>query len=305
MSMLTRVHHRTQLRRREWGLLSVLLLALVAWLSAPGSLDRLNFLIQDAGLRLQARPGHPDIVLVTIDDRSVEAVGRWPWRRVLHAQLLSQISAQSPRAIGLDVLFHEPDADYPGDDALLARAIRASGRVVLPVVRRSQTNGGATDLPLPQLARNASQLGHVHVDVDPDGVTRRLFLQEGPAAAWPHFSVALRCAEGAPLNSCHDGRSPPPPDAAWQKAEPRIIAFAAGAAPFTTYSYVDVLKGHVPTDAFTDKYVLIGATATGLGDMFAAPVGPQARRVPGVELLAHVLGSELEGIRIRPAPALW
>lgn len=301
--MLNRARHRTRLRRREWGLLSALLLALVAWLSLPGSLDRINYLIQDAGMKLPARPGHPDVVLVAIDDRSVEAVGRWPWRRALHAELLSQVSAQAPRAIGLDVLFQEPDADYPGDDAVLAQAIRASGRVVLPVVRRSQGSGDRADLPLAQLTRNASQLGHVHVNVDPDGVTRSLFLREGPGAFWPHMSIALRCAEGAALPVCRDGHLPPP--SPWDKAELRIIPFATGAMPFTTYSYVDVLKGHVPADAFRDKYVLIGATATGLGDLFAAPVGPQARRVAGVELLAHMLSADLAGIRIEPAPPLW
>lgn len=303
----TRALLRTQLRRREWGLLSVALLSLVIWLSAPGHLDRMNFPIQDASLRLLAPPAHPDIVLVAIDDRSLQAIGRWPWRRALHAELLSKISQQSPRAVGIDIIFQEPDADYPGDDVLLAQAIRASGRVVLPVVLDPQPPGSRADLPLERYARSASQLGHVSVNVDADGLTRSLYLLSGSAdAPWPHFGVAMRCAEGADLPTC---RPPSHPmangDTGWNQEFLRIIPFAAGSKPFTTYSYVDVLKGKVPADAFRDKYVLVGATATGVGDMFAAPVHPTARRVPGVETLAHVLNGELQGIRVEPAAARW
>ena len=114
---------RAQQRRFEWTLLAMALLALVAWLSPPGQLAGPNHLIQDLGLRALARPPHPDIVLVAVDDRSIATIGRWPWRRALHAQLLQTISAQQPQAIGLDILFSEADADYPLDDALLAQAI--------------------------------------------------------------------------------------------------------------------------------------------------------------------------------------
>ena len=48
------------------------------------------------------------------------SIGRWPWRRALHAQLVDVVTAQNPKAIGLDILFSEPDLDYPLDDALLA-----------------------------------------------------------------------------------------------------------------------------------------------------------------------------------------
>ena len=108
--------------RREWLVLSLLMLGLVAWLCLAGGLRRMDYLVQDAGTRLYAHAAHPDIVIVAVDDRSIASIGRWPWRRALHAQLVDQITAQSPRALGLDILFGEEDADYPGDDLLLARA---------------------------------------------------------------------------------------------------------------------------------------------------------------------------------------
>src|SRR5690606_4725033 len=76
----------------EWLCMSALLLALVLWLSGPGQLTRANAWMQDAASRLQVHTASPDVVLVVADERSVSAIGRWPWRRALHAQLVRHIS---------------------------------------------------------------------------------------------------------------------------------------------------------------------------------------------------------------------
>lgn len=313
--MRTAGRTRGQQRRLEWSLLSIALLGLVAWLSTADSLSRVNHLVQDAGLRLISRPAHPDIVIVAIDDPSIAAIGRWPWRRALHAELIARVSAQQPRAIGMDVLFNEEDLDYPGDDVLLADAMQRSGRVVLPVLRRGHGPAADTaDLPWPAFADAAARLGHVHVVPDNDGVVRSLYLQEGPAAApWPHFSMALQCVADPALAHCAapragPGNAEPTRMAApgpWQRADRTLIAYAGGPGHFTTYSYIAVLRGQVPADAFRGKYVLVGAAAAGLGDMFATPMSQQSRLMPGVEVVAQVLDGRLSGVRIQPAaPAL-
>ena len=93
--------------RREWLLLALILLALVFWLSGPRQLQRSNGLIQDTIAWLHQQPASSDIVIVAVDDASIAAIGRWPWRRALHAQVLEQISRGQPRAIGVDVMFSE------------------------------------------------------------------------------------------------------------------------------------------------------------------------------------------------------
>lgn len=303
---------RSHRRRLEWALLCAVLLALVAWLSLPGNLDRANHVLQDAGTRLMARPAQPDIVIVAIDDQSIAAIGRWPWRRALHAEAIRRIDAQGPRAIGLDVLFNDEDLDYPQDDLLLASAIRSSGRVVLPVLRREYGPAGdMSDLPLPAFAEAAAALGHVHVAPDTDGVVRSLYLQEGPAAApWQHFSVALQCVAQQPSPGSPQCKPPATsaPEAtaapaAWERTGRTLINYAGGPSHFTAYSYIDVLRGAIPADAFKGKYVLVGASASGLGDMFATPTSAQSRLMPGVEVVAHVLDARLAGLHIQPATA--
>ena len=48
--MLSIAHSRRRRRRLEWSVLATVLLGLVAWLSTPDSLGRVNHLVQDAGL---------------------------------------------------------------------------------------------------------------------------------------------------------------------------------------------------------------------------------------------------------------
>ena len=90
----------------------------------------LNHLVQNLELRSLARPPHPDIVVIAVDDRSITSIGRWPWRRALHAQLVDVVTAQNPKAIGLDILFSEPDLDYRWTMPCWPRPLARSQRVV-------------------------------------------------------------------------------------------------------------------------------------------------------------------------------
>ncbi len=109
-------------------------------------------------LRLLARgkqPGSPEVVVVAVDNASIEEVGRWPWSRAVLADLLDKVDAADPKVIGFDIVQSEetaaPDlaplagrvrqeaieevgrafaAGSPEDQALAASVAR-SGRVVL------------------------------------------------------------------------------------------------------------------------------------------------------------------------------
>ena len=54
-----------------------------------------------------------NVVIVDIDERSLEAIGQWPWSRVILATLLSKINSASPSAIALDIIFAEKDRTSP------------------------------------------------------------------------------------------------------------------------------------------------------------------------------------------------
>ncbi|WP_182343070.1 CHASE2 domain-containing protein [Comamonas koreensis] len=293
---------RTQLRWLEWLALSALLLGLVAWASLREQPRVINTFVQDITGWLSAPDPRDDIVIVAIDDASLQSVGRWPWSRAVHAQLIARIAAQHPKALGVDVLFSEPDRQHPDDDAQLAQAIAQAGNVVLPVDWRMANVDIGAELPLASLRQAARQLGHVNVTVDDDGVIRRYFGAQGEnTGPWPHFSIAMLCASGQSHPLCQ-GTRPPEPGEQWEQRSPEMFNFARGDRPYTLYSAEDVLAGRIPEDSFRGKYVLLGATASGLGDYFASPARPASRHIAGVELIAHALDSQLSDQHVHALP---
>ena len=94
------------------GLLSALLALLVGRLPFADvvELKTYDWRMRETAGSARARD---DIVLVTIDEESLRGleplVGRWPWPRLVHAQLLNFLARARPRAVLYDVLFTEQD----------------------------------------------------------------------------------------------------------------------------------------------------------------------------------------------------
>ena len=64
----------------------------------------------DAYLKYSANEKVPqNAIVVDIDDVSLSAAGQWPWPRYRMASLVKAVTAGKPAAIGLDILFSEPD----------------------------------------------------------------------------------------------------------------------------------------------------------------------------------------------------
>ncbi|WP_287916493.1 CHASE2 and HATPase_c domain-containing protein [Comamonas sp.] len=277
----------------EWLLMSLGLLAVVFWLSGPQQLSRANLWLQDLTLPLQRHQPSPNVVLVLADERSLSSIGRWPWRRALHAHLINHISSGQPQSIGLDFLLSEPDLDYPEDDVVLAQSMARSGRVVLPVVRGFGDQPAS--LPLPMFTQAAARLGHVHLPMDDDGGVRSFYAREGVSdQLWLHLGLSMLCISQPERPACADTNSKQIPSfGTWQRDDRTYIAFAQGRPPFAMYAYIDVLQGRIPAQAFRNKHVLIGTAATGLGTTLPTPSGASQAATYSVELVAHIASGAL------------
>lgn len=77
-------------------------------LSLPQDMDRFFYdhYMRHVGT---ASPYSHRVVIVDIDETSLAGAGQWPWPRYRLARMLAILAAQSPRAMGLDILFPEPD----------------------------------------------------------------------------------------------------------------------------------------------------------------------------------------------------
>lgn len=52
-----------------------------------------------------------DVVIVGIDEKSLVEIGKWPWKRSLHAKLLDKLTEYGVKSIGFDVSFTENGMD--------------------------------------------------------------------------------------------------------------------------------------------------------------------------------------------------
>lgn len=279
--------------RAPWFMLAIGLIVLVSTLTLLRPMPRLDRMLQDAAQAETMQPPSSDIVIVAIDEKSVAALGRWPWRRTLHADVLTRIASDGARCIGLDLPLNEPDNENPRADTALADAMMDAGCVVLPMALQPYSSEEL--LPTPVLARAAAGIGHSHLAVDDDGVTRSLYLYEGfKGRMWPHFSLALQHAAmrtaGIELPPEPDATVSAPPDSGpWLSSHRQVILHTRGSPPFRTVSFVDVLQGRVPAGTFRDRYVLIGPTSPDMGDTYAIAT-PQSRgTTAGVQIFASVL----------------
>ncbi|MDP9107726.1 MAG: CHASE2 domain-containing protein [Pseudomonadota bacterium] len=279
---------------REWAGILLGMLVLAAGLGWQNGLGRLDQTLYDNLVSLSSRPARDDIIIVAIDDYSLAELGRWPWPREFHASLIDRLTLAKPRIVGLDVILSEPERAPRAGDMALQAALTRNTRVVLPMVMSNVGRGANVSLPIPELARAAYGLGHIGLDIDHDGVMRSVFLHEGDAEKmWPHFALKVG----------GENLLPPSPPArvtgtaavGWQRRDPMLIPYAGGSGHFKTIPYVAVLRGEVPPEFFTDKYVLVGATAVGMADSYPTPVSNQSGGMAGVEINANILASLLDG----------
>ncbi len=60
-----------------------------------------------------AQPPSKDVVIVDIDERSLKELGQWPWSRNKFAKLIDNLTKNGVGAVGLDIVFAEPDNSSP------------------------------------------------------------------------------------------------------------------------------------------------------------------------------------------------
>ena len=173
----------------EWAAIGWLGIAVILLSALARVTVGIDHLVYDRFLMLHPQPVSPDIVVVEIDNASIERLGRWPWPRSVHANLLEQVARAKPAAVIYDVLFTEPSAD----DAQLAHAV-ARSPTYLPVLLSPEDSNGAREVvkPVKPLADAAAGLGHINLEVDDDGIVRSVALFEGDAhSRWPQLMVPV------------------------------------------------------------------------------------------------------------------
>ncbi|MDB2409091.1 CHASE2 domain-containing protein [Pseudomonadales bacterium] len=266
--------------------------ALASWFNWFSSIDTAYY---DFLLKKNLLDYPDDVVVVAIDETSIERLGAWPWDRRYHAQLLAHLKPAD--AIVFDLIFAEPQSEILSEgeaissDQQFANALKSSENVILPVfVEALRFRGELREvMPMPLYSKSAAGLGHAHVDYSDNGVARGLYLKEGLGEAyWPHLSLAMADMLGELPDKLSGRRSrsiestSPSPYMIYRDHY-NLLRFIGPPNMVYRISYVDVLDGLVDPDQWRGKRVFVGATAKGLGDEIPTPLGALA----GVEFNAN------------------
>ena len=291
--------------RARWkteGLLVLALLALSVLLSYTPVLRELNRRIGDGYFRIQPRSQETNVVVVSIDDASLQKVGRWPWSRSQLAELVHAVAAQRPNVIGIDILLAEPQSAE--EDAKLRSAISAAGNVVLVDKIANFPDGPRWMEPLPGFASAAAAVGHAQAVLDSDGVCRSFPPME-LSLAGPRYAFAVEVAgevDAARSRSflSRYGLSSEVAEPV-VVARPNLIPIAFRKNPSTTISAAKVLTEGGAT--LRNKVVLIGFGAVEIGDRITTPVS-RMLPTPGVEVHAQIVEAILQRRTLQPLSAL-
>jgi len=248
-------------RLLAWAILLGLLFGIVG--AGEYAEDRLRVVRN----HINKRPASGEIVLVAIDEKSLREVGRWPWPRGRHADLVEAIDAAQPKRQVLDSMLS--DKSEPDQDRRFAQALERSRNVFLGYLPRvGAREGSFSDVrPLPEFASRADMASiavyynYAHeVWSLPQGVAR-------DGRIIPSFSSALA------------GRTP-------RSEDSFRVDYSIDPASIPVVSASDVIAGRAARQ-LRDKAVIVGVTVERLGDVYMIPGWGR-----GDGVYTHIIGAE-------------
>jgi predicted Ser/Thr protein kinase len=159
----------------------------------------------------------------------------------------------------------------------------------------------STQQPLAALGGSAAAVAHLNQVQDVDGVVRDEALLvnfDGHAVPSMSLMVAARSLNLGPQDmrllpgaGLMLGRQRIPADET-ARVLPQFYPDQKQRPAFGVDAFYDVLSGRIPASKYADKIVIIGATAAGVGNLFATPVSPA---LSAAGMLAHTTSSILSG----------
>ncbi|HEU5067656.1 MAG TPA: EAL domain-containing protein [Sphingomicrobium sp.] len=207
-----------------------------------------------------------DIILVKIDNESLQQVGRWPWSRREYAQLVDKLTAAGAKRIFFDLQFYA--STNPADDQSFADAIKRSGRVTLAAGGSVGAESRADQPPLAMLVHNGN-LGATGFSYNFENAVWKLpYALPSAKSQVRSFASLISGRPGAP------GSTFP-------------VDYSIDPQSIPTISAGTVLEGRFNARTIAGHDVIVGAASNTIGDIYNIP---GFRQAGGVYI--HVLGAE-------------
>jgi CHASE2 domain-containing sensor protein/CheY-like chemotaxis protein len=271
--------------------------------------------IRDEWVRQRSSEAIADeIVIVTIDERDIQSVHKWPIPDWALAQLLEKIRSQQPRAIGLDLYRDLPEGS--GHEQLVQVFRNTPNLIGVEKITGERVN------PPPELKKQ-DRVGLADLVLDGDRFVRRALLtaedakENNTIKAGLATLVALKYleVEGTSLESIDPqqqkfrlGKEIYLPlqnqEAGYSDADlggyQILLNWYGTEAAFRTVTMRDVLAGKIPADLMRDRMVFIGSIASSTNDFFSTPFSSWVsaqKPTPGVVVHANIAYQLVQGAK--------
>ncbi|WP_312110199.1 CHASE2 domain-containing protein [Brevibacillus reuszeri] len=253
------------------GNLIVILICLTLFIG--DSLQRINFAFYDYDMnKSMTHAPHEDIIVVDIDQESLDLIGTFPWPRDTYIPLLEALS--EAKAVAFDITFRTKSEDPAIDEAFAAELARHDNVIIPSVVELENFFRKETIVTKDQLIKGqklltsvppidkAAKTAHINAVLDDDGVIRRTWLMlDSPEGKIPSLAYQVADMYGADVK--HYLTDHPQTELA--------IKFDGSTKDFMNIPFYMVLNGEVPPETFKDRIVLVGMAAAG-SDAHPTPV---------------------------------
>jgi adenylate cyclase len=268
------------------------------------------------------------LIIVDIDEASINELGPWPWPRSRLAQLSERLASAGVGLQIFDIVLNAEQADDPAaaqtlkmNNALHAQlmaldqgAPTRSGH--LPSPDASPNVNPNCQPPIPEAhgyiasASAYAQIpsGHITPRVSPDGIIRQqpaYICSEGHAFPALGLAAYLRGAGVIDPPTIRPGRHWL--EASWLLEIPSLkqtlplnergdlnIPYRIDPGAMLTVSAADVLAGRIPDELLKGRWALISSTSFGLGDVVSTPFGGAQSGVSvHLQILAGLLDDQI------------
>jgi adenylate cyclase len=264
-----------------------------------------------------------NVIIVEVDEKSINKLGRWPWNRKKIAELFSKLRPAS--VIGLDIVFSE--YSNPEDDNQLSQTIMENGNVIGGVFFRSQATENADESLIDILSDSAifriklldktiglKEFEYIEpniyeiteslaasafftIEPDIDGLYRNypfFYLHKG--LIFPSLGLQiLRFYLNSDIEATFNKKG--------------LVEFKLGNLQYKDSNHLklnfynkvhyisayDIISGEYDTSKLKNKIVIVGITETGIFDLRPTPINPIT---PGVSLHATFISNFLDNVLI-------
>ena len=229
------------------------------------SLQRINYAFYDYDMnKSMTHAPHEDIIVIDIDQESLDLIGTFPWPRDTYIPLLEALS--EAKAVAFDITFRTKSEDPAIDEAFAAELAKHDNVIIPSVVELENFFRKETIVTKDQLIKGqklltsvppidkAAKTAHINAVLDDDGVIRRTWLMlDSPEGKIPSLAYQVADMYGADVK--HYLTDHPQTELA--------IKFDGSTKDFMNVPFYMVLNGEVPPETFKDRIVLVGMAAAG------------------------------------------